>query len=686
MKKKLAHSLQPIPIVALVSILLAVFLVGSLNLPGVSASDFYKEGIAEVGFIGLLFYYLYCHRSLQKVTFTLSATRLFLAGLLLLATASAFWATNSAFFVSKYLLWLASAAIFLLTLTLPVNTKTHIVLARSLLFATTYISIIGLAQVFFALDIYSQAAPPAATFTNKNVAAQVVVLVFPLGCYLLCVDKNKFLARLYPFILALMLAYIFHTHTRSAWLSIALQGFLIALALIIFLCFAKDRFIEDKKALKAEQGMPLYFVGWGKPGADRLLAIGSILSASALLFFLVNISAQGWSPFVDVFGARVEDIVKSVESRGQLLGVAHRYRIWDDAFIMIANNPFIGSGMGSFFDNLISQSRNYHARVDMRTHNDVLELGVELGISGWVLLLGVVVGLLSGLYKLITQGEIQQRLFYLAIAIALAGSALNMQFSFPYQMPAPLMIFGLYSALIVKAGDSYNTKIKTIEWSLKPLHCNIGLGFVGLIVAFVVALNFIWLGAIYQMTANVKSARWQSPIGNPLVCHKTIVKTLYYVATDYAFRKKHEFSLDALDSFAQCVPNTWVYESIKGVNMIALRRYDEAIRVLERAKQHAPEGEYTDYVNQLVAYRAANESENFLRAYQQLSVAPVEMLITSPKILRMLTRLGLELQLREQAEKFYRLYHQHYGNNDKFEYQVGHAFKNVNVGENNHSP
>ena len=670
MKKKSAPSIQPIPIVALVCVFVALFLVGSFNTPGVANSDFYKEGIAEVGFTGLLFYWLYTNRSLRKITITFSATRLFFAGLLLLSTASVLWAVNIDFFVSKYLLWLGAAAIFLLALTLPPGTRTHVVLAGGLVFAATCVSIIGLAQVFFALDIFSQTKPPAATFINKNMASHVIVLVFPLACFLLCVDKNKHLSRLCPFALALMVGYVFHTKTRAAWLSMAVEGFLIALVIIIFLCL-----IWDGKKLKAwvKHGR---LVWGGKPELDTLLTIGCIVSATVLMLLLVNMSAQGWSPFAGVLSAEVADVVQSVESRGQALREAPRYHIWSSALIMIANSPFAGTGMGSFFYNMATQAEKYSALAVVRVHNDVLELGVELGVIGWILLLGVVVGLSLSLYRLITQSETQQKLFYVFIAIAIAGSALNMQLSFPYQMSVPLMLFGLYAALIVKADDSYNTKIKTIELSLKPVHWNVGLGVVGLVVVFMVVMNFIWLGAMQQITDNLKKSRWQDPMaGNALVCHKTIVNTLYRVADKYTTLQQHKFSLGAIDSFVQCVPDAWLHKTIKGVNLINLGRHHEAIKILEQAKQQAPTGQYADYMNQLVAYNSIKDRRSLLRVYQQLGEKPEALLIKKPKVLRALTWWGLILRQPETAEKFYRLHQQYHDNDAEFESQVGDAFE-----------
>ena len=127
----------------------------------------------------------------------------------------------------------------------------------------------------------------------------------------------------------------------------------------------------------------------------------------------------------------------------------------------------------------------------------------------------------------------------------------------------------------------------------------------------------------------------------------------------------------SLDSFAQCVPNTWLYESAKGAALIGLRRCHEAISVLEQAKQHIPEGYYVDYLNQSLAYMRVNDRPSVLRIYQQLSAKPETVLVKEPKVLRLLTLLGLMLEQPDQAEKFYRLYHQYYSNNVKFEASGG---------------
>lgn len=643
-------STQPISPYALSGVFLALCLFGVLMAPGVNYSDFARESIAEVGALGLLVYWLYRNRRVTHITLTLSATRGWLGGLLLAATLSVLWAENIPFFLSKYLLWVGAAAVFWLTLTLPPNTRTHILLARGLILAATYVALLGLIQTFFEVSPFSQATPPAATFVNKNVAAQVMVLLFPLGLFLFAVDTHRYLAKLYPAIIAVMAAYLFHTQARAAWVGFALELLVIAVGLIFCRRGLRAAVREGSLAWGAKQTLGALF-------------------ALVLFLLLISWSAQGFLPFWSLFATEVSGIYREAQSYGQIVRESVRYRLWDSALIMLADNPLIGSGMGSFFHNLLTHPEKYRAHIEMRAHNDLLELGVELGLLGWVLFAGAVGGLLANLGKLITRGSLQQRLLYLAIAAALGGSALNMQFSFPYQLPVPPMIFGLYAALIVKAGDHYNPRLKVIRGALlKPWKVALGAGVV---FALVLVMNVAWLGAVFQVSDNIKSGRWVNPIAaNRLNCHKTLVKTLYDFSAIYTGRGEYRTSLGVLASFSRCVPDTWVAENARGWNLVKLKQYDQAVALFERAKRHAPAGAYQHYINHTFVALEMGDLPGAEKVYRELSAHPEKLLATRPMILRQITLLALQFNHPETAEKFHRLYRKHYGKNAKFESQV----------------
>lgn len=656
MKKLVKQPIRPTPVYALSIIFILLCVVGVIAPNPVNFSDLDREAIAEVGTTALLVYWLYSNRKVRNIILTISATRLFLIALFVFASLSVFWTAQIAFFASKYLIWLGVANIIVLALALEHNTKTYIVLARMLVLAGSYIAVIGLTQSLFSVDIFVQGKPPAATFINRNAAAQVIVLIFPMSLFLLLVDKHKYLIKLYPYAASLMLAFIFHTNTRAAWLSCSLEILLIIIAIF-----------WQKKHIKEFIKTRDIYAGFKE-------SIHLILAA-VLLLLLINLSAEGWTFFGDKVIGNTLSLYKNLHSYGDVIGEASRYRGWEAAIGMIKQNPFMGSGMGSFFHNIITQTERHSEYSKLRAHNDLLELAVELGVIGCALLFGAIVGLLTALYKLITQGGVEQRLFYLLITSALAGSALNMQFSFPYQMPVPLLIFGLYVGCIIKSGDIYNTRIKTIELTLDNRHWDLSTFFVGLILASVVMINFNWLNTSAKITHGISTGNgWPSNIvSNSLVCHKLLAKSFYDVVVNDDTKKHGE---ELHDSLNKCVPNTWAYHSAKSRKLIRARKYKEAIKVLELAKQVSPKGIYADTINQITAYYSINDAEGGLRVYEELTAQPNEMLVKEREFFQALILISLQLERKKQAKEYYQVYRRYY-DDAEFIAKVGRFFKDA---------
>lgn len=65
------------------------------------------------------------------------------------------------------------------------------------------------------------------------------------------------------------------------------------------------------------------------------------------------------------------------------------------------------------------------------------------------------------------QSEAQNELFYFLLLVALGSSFINMQFSFPYQMAMPSLLFGLYLGLIAKQSERFIEPRKIL--CIKPI-------------------------------------------------------------------------------------------------------------------------------------------------------------------------------------------------------------------------
>ena len=159
--------------------------------------------------------------------------------LFLLATLSSLWTVNPDFFVYKWLLWLPAVIVFIITLSSPLVSNNEISSelnnALKIIFMVAVLAaLVGVAQYLFGLSWFAQSAAPGSLFANKNMATHIMVLIFPIGFYLLCFPQSsnqpiKIPPTVIGIGLALILSFVFYTATRAAWLSFIIQLLLIGL-------------------------------------------------------------------------------------------------------------------------------------------------------------------------------------------------------------------------------------------------------------------------------------------------------------------------------------------------------------------------------------------------------------------------------------------------------------------------
>ena len=619
--------------------------IGSPAGQGLHYTDAYREAMLTLG--GVILFALWLNRNRHSTEWVLqmSALRAFLLGLFLFAALSIFWASNITFFLSKYLLWLGMAGLIFAMLNIPANVKTLVFFARILVVCGVYISLVGLIQALFKIDIFAQGAPPSANFLNKNSAAQCVLLMVPFGVFLSFVDKQKTWAFFYPFCLTIMLAYIFHTHTRSAWLSTLLQFLVLVALLIVCRKSIREGFAQGVLAL------------------PNKIAVGA---ATLLLVLLVNISATGWTPITNELKKEALNVYTRATTQGGSGRGSNRFHIWGSAISMVKASPVVGTGMGSFYNNVSLNAGMYKAHGELRVHNDLLELGVELGVIGWLLFLGALISLFAALYALIRQGDIRYRFFFLLLVVGLSGTALNMQFSFPYQMPTPLMLLGLYLGFIIKHADPY-VAVRKFVIPVKSWNWNLALTCSGMVFLGSFVMHFLWVSTFEQANILMKKQRWQNTFSSPLMCHKTIVKSLHDLAVTHTRQGRYRMSNKILLSFGYCLPDIWLIGNIKGVNLIGLQRYHEAIEVLEVAKDRAPVAAYLDYINLFLAYYQTRDLENAKRIYEEFRTEPEEDLAVQRISYRKLTQAALYLGEIEQGLELYALHSKYHEKHPELE-------------------
>lgn len=136
----------------------------------VSSHQFVKSYIASFGIVLLILVPLYYKCNDSGMHLKINGIKLSLILLFLLGTLSVLWSINLDFSITKWLLWLDVALIFLLVLNIQINDKELVKIAWRLVVAGGAIAIIGILQHLFDPFTLAEAAKPASTFGNRNMA------------------------------------------------------------------------------------------------------------------------------------------------------------------------------------------------------------------------------------------------------------------------------------------------------------------------------------------------------------------------------------------------------------------------------------------------------------------------------------------------------------------------------------
>ena len=332
-------------------------------------------------------------------------------GFLLLATASWNWSVDPRNSRIELLQLASFVALSILAMQAAAGGQTARVL-RAGAVAGTLAALLGVLQYFGLEPIHlRQLAPPASTFTNKNIAANYMDMVAPLSFALLLLARRPAGIWASALALAASLSFLLLSHSRGSWVA------LLATVLILVL------------------------VLWRR--AETRAAVAAAVQRNALPLALAIIV-----PFVlaQLPGERFQDGFEANRSFSGELDKSSRTRLnaYLNALEMIKERPWSGVGYGGFRLGF-RPSMFAVAPIDvatennamMRLHNDHLQAFVELGIPGGLLQLGVVVWVwLLALRIAACSIERNRQLLGLGLLLGMTASFTHAAVDFPLHKPA----------------------------------------------------------------------------------------------------------------------------------------------------------------------------------------------------------------------------------------------------------
>lgn len=384
------------------------------------AANLPQSAFIQVGSLFLLLLWLVAGRpGIGRPRFALP-----IAALLVWAALSLLWAHNKYEGVLTWMQWTACAVAYFLVTRL-VRSEEEARRLLSFLFWSGFLSAgLGILQYLFKVDFVPQAFPPAATFMNRNMAAQFIVAVLPLGAAFLVAGPGHGRIRLAA-ACGLMVLFLLYAFSRSGLVALTAQAVLLLLAW-----------------------------RWGsraaRPGG-RLTLVKAAAALAAILL-LANLTPYGFRFRGRQAYERMAEVWRGLGSGGQAAGAGAesftsaqlRKAIWLNTAVMIKDHPLRGVGLGNHdvYYPLYSRAAEFDRSFSDKSqldyaHNDYVQATAELGLVGAALLAWLGAVLVSTCRRLLAP----DRPLVLAVALSLFGLLIDACFSFPFQRAVPPLVF-----------------------------------------------------------------------------------------------------------------------------------------------------------------------------------------------------------------------------------------------------
>nr|MDP2192437.1 O-antigen ligase family protein [Rhodoferax sp.] len=347
---------------------LIMFMAPALGVPSEEVlQDTFKSAIISLGALGACLTYFW-HQRKQSTEVIWHPLMWLPLGLSLYALGSMVWSHTYLggveavrWFVFSLLLWLG------------MNTLTYDRVPRLALgihLGATVASIWAALQFWIDFKYFPQGPNPASTFVNRNFFAEFAVCTLPFSLYLLTREKQNGRIVALSLSIALNLAALMMTGTRSALIGIVML--VVVLPIIMFLYW--DQLETSKWSAGNRLAVPVLLV-------TALLGAGLIPSINGQL-----ITEYGGGTALERAFSRSVSMSKSTEYTEGSFFV--RALMWKATGRMIEAQPWTGVGAGAWEVHApLYQNPGTQLETDLYAHNEILQLLAEYGLVGWAFLL-----------------------------------------------------------------------------------------------------------------------------------------------------------------------------------------------------------------------------------------------------------------------------------------------------------
>ncbi|MFM7332024.1 MAG: O-antigen ligase family protein [Brachymonas sp.] len=472
------------------------------------------------------------------------------------------------------------------------------------------VALLGASQFWFDVRFIPQGPNPAATFVNRNFAAEFVSMTLAFSAWLILRERRTGVLLFLSATTAFHILYLMMCGTRSA--------FLASLASFIFIPIMEWKF----RSLLA-------FPRW--QSEQRIVVPVAMLAVILGLGFIPSGNAspefKGMTPLDRLYK-------RSGEIRPGDATVGVRMIMWKASWTMIKARPLSGVGAGTWEADIpLYQAAGSQLETDYYVHNEMIQVVAEYGIVGWLFLLGLTIYSLRSAWltlKARSEAEMQEGLVRAVALTSLFALIITCSIGFPWRLATTGAMFaiclGLLAACDARAGLRSYLGAQRLNWS--PEASQAAVVVTVLCVALATYISYKAAECERKIVTAVKMALSISASGEPnnprfdKMKREMLQVAREGIEINPHYRKITPMLGDELAKWGNWKDAVWVWESVLGSRPyvaaiasnvarghLALGNPTKAMEFLQQAKRVQPKAVSVRSLEVILLSRTGKEAE-----------------------------------------------------------------------------